>query len=87
VSRANGPLNDALSCDDIHISLGSDNGREVLIQALSLFAAPFKILDLGLHRSRMRRERSIRSSLKLLKVASASLPVLMCPPGNSSGAA
>jgi hypothetical protein len=49
LSRANGPLNDALSCDDIHISLGYGNGREVLIQALSLFAAPFKSLELGLH--------------------------------------
>jgi len=49
VSRANGPLNDALSCDDIHISLGSDNRREVLIQALSLFAALFKALELSLH--------------------------------------
>jgi hypothetical protein len=49
VSCANGPLNDALSCDDIHISLGSDNGRKVLIQALSLFAALFKALELGRH--------------------------------------
>jgi hypothetical protein len=42
VSRANGPLNDALSCDDIHISLVVATGREVLIQALGVFAAFFK---------------------------------------------